>query len=129
MPIEELSELEDTTQTPAIMGSTPGVCPQGRAARFSASEHWPPVYEERRGRIVRAAAIGLSAAAAVYVIGSLMSLMMPLVLRDASSAVDASARLVELTTRLVTGRAVQVAWLSAAVSLSFSASLVLRARA
>jgi hypothetical protein len=55
--------------------------------------------------------------------------MVPLVLRDASSAIDAYARLVELPTQLMASRAVQVAWLSAAASLSFSASLVLRARA
>jgi hypothetical protein len=58
-----------------------------------------------------------------------MSVMMPVVLRDASSAIDAYARLLELPTHLMTGRAVQVVWIDAAASLSFSASLVLRMRA
>ena len=129
MPIEELSELEDRLRRQPSWDPPPGFARRVALRASAASEHWPPVYEGRCGRIVRAAALGLSAAAAVYAIGSLMSLTMPLVLRDASSAVDAYARLVELTTRLVTARAVQVAWLSAAVSLSFSASLVLRARA
>ena len=129
MPIEELSEVEDRLRRQPSWDPPAGFARRVALLASAASEHWPPVYEGRRGRIVRAAAIGLSAAAAVYVVGSVMSLIMPLVLRDTSSAVDASARLVELTTRLVTGRAVQVAWLSAAVSLSFSASLVLRARA
>jgi len=105
----------------------PGFARRVALLASAASGQRPPVYEGRRSRIVRAAVIGLSAAAAVYVIGSLMSLMMPLVLRDASSAIDAYARLVELPTQLMTGRAVQVAWLSAAVS--FSASVVLRVRA
>src|SRR5262245_26771550 len=129
MPIEELPELEDRLKRQPSWDPPPGFARRVALLASAASEQWPPVYEERRSRILRAAAIGLSAAAAVYVIGSLMSLMIPLVLRDASSAIDAYVRLVELPTRLVTGRAVQVAWFSAAVSLSFSASLVLRARA
>jgi hypothetical protein len=129
MPIEELPELEDRLRRQPSWDPPAGFARRVALLASAASKQWPPVYEGRRRRIVRAAAIGLSAAAAVYVIGSLLSLMMPLVLRDASSTVDAYARLVELTTQLVTGRAVQVAWLSAAVSLSFSVSLVLRARA
>src|SRR5262245_54213802 len=129
MPIEELSDVEDRLRRQPSWDPPPGFARRVVLLASAASDHWPPVYERRRGRIVRAAAIGLSAAAAVYVIGSLTSLMMPLVLRDASSAVDASARLVELTTRVITARAVQVAWLSAVASLSLSASLVLRARA
>ena len=129
MPIEELSELEDRLRRQPSWDPPPGFARRVALLASAASEQWPPVYEERRARIVRAAAIGLSAAAAVYVIGSLMSLMMPLVLRDASSAIDAYTRLVELPTQLMTGRAVQMAWLSAAASLSFSASLVLHARA
>jgi hypothetical protein len=129
MPIEELPELEDRLRRQPSWDPPAGFARRVALLAPAASEHWPPVYERRRGGIVRAAAIGLGAAAAVYVIGSLLSLMTPLVLRDASSAVDAYARLVELTMQLLTGRAVQVAWLSAAVSLSFSASLLLRARA
>ena len=96
MPIEELSELEDRLRRQPSWDPPPGLPRRVALLASAASEQWPPVYEERRGRIVRAAAIGLSAAAAVYVIGSLMSLMMPVVLRDASSAIDAYARLVEL---------------------------------
>ena len=129
MPIEELSELEDRLRRQPSWDPPPGFARRVALLASAASEQWPPVYEGRGSTLVRAAVIGLSAAAAVYVIGSLMSVMMPLVLRDASSAVDAYARLVELPTQLMTGRAVQVAWVSAAVSLSFAASLVLRARA
>jgi hypothetical protein len=129
MRIEELSELEDRLRRQPSWEPPPGFVRRVALLASAASEQWPPVHEERRSRIVRAAAIGLRAAAAVYVIGSLISLMMPLVLRDASSAIDAYARLVELPTQLMASRAVQVAWLSAAASLSFSASLVLRARA
>jgi hypothetical protein len=128
MPIEELPELEDRLRRQPSWEPPPGFARRVALRASAASEYWPPVYG-RRGRIVRAAAIGLSTAAAVYVIGSLISLTMPLVLQDASFAIDASTRLGELTTRLVMGRAVQVAWVSAVASLSFSASLVLRARA
>ena len=61
--------------------------------------------------------------------GGRVSVTMPAVFRDVSYAVDGYSRLVELTARVISGRAVQVAWLSAVASLSLSAALVLRARA
>ena len=69
----------------------------------------------------RAAAIGLAAAGAAYVVLSLVSSKMPAILRDLSNAFDAYSEVVELTTRAITGRAVLVASLSAAVSLLLSA--------
>jgi hypothetical protein len=69
----------------------------------------------------RAAAIGLAAAGAAYVVLSLVSSKMPAILRDLSNAFDAYSEVVELTTRASTGRAVLVASLSAAVSLLLSA--------
>jgi hypothetical protein len=129
MPIEELRELEESLRSQPSWEPPPGFARRVAVLASTATEFWPPAHEARLGRIVRAAAVGLSAAAAVYVLASFMSLMMPLVLQDASSAIDASTRLGELTTRLVMGRAVQVAWISAVASLSLSASLVLRARA
>ena len=129
MPIEELPELEERLRRQPSWEPPPGFARRVALLASTASEHWPPRYEGRRGRLVRAAAIGLGAAAAVYVVLSLMPLTMPAVLRDVSHAVDGYSRLVEVTTRVITGRAVQVAWLSAVASLSLSASLVLRARA
>jgi hypothetical protein len=128
MPIEELPQVEERLRRQPSWEPPPGFARRVAVLAATATEFWPPVHEARRGRIVRAAVVGLSTAAAVYVLGSFMSLMMPLVLRDASSAIDASTRLGELTTRLVMGRAVQVAWISAVASLSLSASLVWRAR-
>jgi hypothetical protein len=129
MPIEELSELEGRLRRQPSWDPPPGFARRVALLASKASEQWPPVYEGQRTRLIRAAAFGLSAAAAVYLVGSLVSLVMPSVLRDASAAVDAYARLAELASRLAADRAVQIAWLSAFASLSFSASLVLRARA
>ena len=129
MPIEELPELEERLRRQPSWEPPRGFARRAVLLASTASEHWPPMYEGRRGRLVRAACIGMGAAAGVYVVLSLVSMTMPAVFRDVSYAVDGYSRLVELTARGISGRAVQVAWLSAVASLSLSASLVLRARA
>ena len=109
------------------MGTTAWVCAQGRILASTASEHWPPITRGgAAGLFVRPVSAWVRPRA--YVVLSLVSVTMPAVFRDVSYAVDGYSRLVEPTARVITGRAVQVAWLSAVASLSLSASLVLRAR-
>ncbi|MGH9254371.1 MAG: hypothetical protein ACRD3C_07350 [Vicinamibacterales bacterium] len=123
-----MRQLEDLLGRQPLWDPPPGFVRRAVVLASTASQQWPALERGRGGRLVRAAAVGLTAAAVAYLIGSLLLAVAPTVIQDTTGATDSYATFVELTMRLMAARAVHVAWLSAALSLSFATTLVLRAR-
>ncbi|HEY5617028.1 MAG TPA: hypothetical protein VIK60_03745 [Vicinamibacterales bacterium] len=129
MRIEDVQRLEDALERQPPWDPPLGFVRRVVALTSVAGQQWPVRERSRRGGLLRAAAAGLAAATGAYVIAFLLSVLAATVIQETLTAIDSYAAFVELMTRVVAARALHVAWLSAAMSLSFAASLVHRVRA
>ena len=93
-----------------------------------ATQKWPDVERGRSSWLLPVVVNGLAVASVAYAAAALLVWMTPAAMAGFRVAIDGYWSLIELTPKLFVARAVTVAWVSSAVSLSLATSIVLRTR-
>jgi hypothetical protein len=128
MPTEEMHPLDEVLKRQPSWEPPPGFARRVVVRASMDSRPWPDREHPRRAGFLRAAALGLAAAAGAYVVGVLLSALVASVVRETVTTVDGYARFMEVTARAIASRAVLVSWLCAVLSLGFAASFVRHVR-
>ena len=125
MATEEMHPVDEALKRHPSWEPPPGFARRVVVRASMESQRWPAREHPRRGGFLRAAAVGLAAAAGAYVIGVLLSALVASIVLP---TFDDYARFMEVTARAIASRAVLVSWLCAALSLGFAASFVRHVR-
>jgi len=128
MTTEEVHPVDEALKRHPSWEPPPGFARRVVMRASMDRQPWPAREHPRRGGFLRAAAVGLAAAAGAYVIGVLLSALVASIVRETVTTFDGYARFMEVTARAIASRAVLVSWLCAALSVGFAASFVRRVR-
>src|SRR5262245_41450501 len=124
----QIEEIDEALKSQPSWEPPPGFAHRVVMRASMDRQSWPARPLSWRGGFLRAATVGLVAAACAYVIGVLLSALVASMVRETVTTVDGYARFMEATARAIASRAVLASWICATLSLALAATTVRHAR-